>query len=261
MHISNVTAGDRFFSDKAPIEYAVVPQPILTRSNGTKAVANTLGSRLFQQGLNAALVIVPARPLMPSGCGQLAALILWSLFLCGSTTFGRPVALIHFIRRHPEHKMIGLAGRPIRISRCLTVVSSLAGTFLGPLLFGSFYGRGFIHSVAGFRILLLEVTPSGCAFLLSQAFMASGRPEVVTILNALGFAPSIPFMSRLIPPWGILGAATAFTPVTAARSTLIYFSPLLFLGTCPANLIQRREDPTVLLDHIRLRMKPRGATV
>lgn len=438
-----------------------------TQGNGTKAIANTLGSRILQQGLNAATGIVTARALLPSGRGQLAAMILWSLFLAGLTTFGLPTALIYFIRRQPEHKkdlissglamsvcagvitmvvgayflpswlhqypswivvnaqwfliftpicsvtlagrsvleanglfgksnaqqlmvptltligllsaltfhhltvsiaalcytlptipvfffmlkqlrpllskrlqlpslwacrmllsygirswgidllgtlggqvdqvlvirlltpadmgfyavtlglsrimsiiqssavtvlfpkaaglsteeVIRLTGRATRISAGLTLMGSVLVAFVGPWLLKVFYGREYIHSVGAFRVLLLEVTISGCAFLLSQAFMALGRPGLVTILQAIGLALSIPLMLRFIPMWGVLGAATALTLSTAARTVLVYFSFRIFLKTRPPDLIPKREDFILLLEQIRLRIKGWSATV
>ena len=467
MDISEVNAVASPLPDEAPVDSAVVPQGTITQGGGTKAIANTLGSRILQQGLNAATGIVTARALMPNGRGQLAAMILWSLFLAGLTTFGLPTALIYFIRRQPEHKedlissglamsvvagiitmvigayflpswlhqypswvvinaqwfliftpicsvslagrsvleanglfgksnaqqlmvpaltlvlllsalashhltvsvaalaytlptipvfffmvkqlrpllpkplhvprlwacklllsygirswgidllgtlggqvdqvlvirlltpaemgfyavtlslsrimsiiqssavtvlfpkaaglsmgeVIELTGRATRISGSLTLLSSLLVAFVGPWLLKIFYGREYIHSVGAFRTLLLEVTISGCAFLLSQAFMALGRPGLVTILQALGLALSIPLMLWLIPLWGVLGAATALTLSTGARAILIYISFPVFLRTRPPSLLPRREDLTILLDHVRLRMKSNSASV
>ena len=467
LDISQVNEVDPSLLEEAPIDSAAVPEPMVTQGNGTKAIANTLGSRILQQGLNAATGIVTARALMPSGRGQLAAMILWSLFLAGLTTFGLPTALIYFIRRQPKlrgdlissglamsvcagvitmvvgayflpswlhqypswvvvnaqwfliftpvcsvtlagrsvleanglfgksnaqqlmvpaftligllaalamhhltvsvaalaytiptipvfffmvkqlrpllpkplhvprlwacrmllsygirswgidllgtlggqvdqvlvirlltpadmgfyavtlslsrimsiiqssavtvlfpkaaglstDEVIRLTGRATRISASLTVLSSLFVAVVGPWLLKIFYGREYIHSVGAFRVLLLEVTISGCAFLLSQAFMALGRPGLVTILQAIGLALSIPLMLWLIPLWGVLGAATALTLSTAARTILIYLSFRVFLKTRPPDLIPKREDFVMLIDQVRLRMTTRNAAV
>ncbi|ADW71504.1 polysaccharide biosynthesis protein (plasmid) [Granulicella tundricola MP5ACTX9] len=438
---------------------------MVSQGNGTNAIANTLVSRILQQGLNAATGIVTARALMPSGRGQLAAMILWSLFLAGLTTFGLPTALIYFICRHPEFKedlissglamsvcagvitmvvgtyflpswlhqypswvvinaqwfliftpicsitlagrsvleanglfgksnaqqlmvpaltlvgllsalafhhltvsiaalaytlptipvfffmlkqlrpllpkylhfprlwacrmllsygirswgidllgtlgsqvdqvlvirlltpadmglyavtlslsrimsviqssavtvlfpkatglsteeVIGLTGRATRISAGLTLMGSLVVAFVGPWLLKIFYGRKYIHSVGAFRVLLLEVTISGCAFLLSQAFMALGRPGLGTVLQAIGLALSIPLMLWLIPMWGVLGAATALTISTVARTILVYFSFRMFLKIRPPDIIPKREDFILLKDQMSLRFKGRSS--
>ncbi|WP_198152254.1 oligosaccharide flippase family protein [Granulicella tundricola] len=442
-----------------------MPEPMVSQGNGTNAIANTLVSRILQQGLNAATGIVTARALMPSGRGQLAAMILWSLFLAGLTTFGLPTALIYFICRHPEFKedlissglamsvcagvitmvvgtyflpswlhqypswvvinaqwfliftpicsitlagrsvleanglfgksnaqqlmvpaltlvgllsalafhhltvsiaalaytlptipvfffmlkqlrpllpkylhfprlwacrmllsygirswgidllgtlgsqvdqvlvirlltpadmglyavtlslsrimsviqssavtvlfpkatglsteeVIGLTGRATRISAGLTLMGSLVVAFVGPWLLKIFYGRKYIHSVGAFRVLLLEVTISGCAFLLSQAFMALGRPGLGTVLQAIGLALSIPLMLWLIPMWGVLGAATALTISTVARTILVYFSFRMFLKIRPPDIIPKREDFILLKDQMSLRFKGRSS--
>src|SRR5206468_9971101 len=94
---------DERVPDGVSVESAVVSvSPPAAPGSGTKAVAHTLGSRILQQGLNAATGIITARALMPSGRGQLAAMILWSLFLAGLTTFGLPTSLIYFTKKRSE---------------------------------------------------------------------------------------------------------------------------------------------------------------
>jgi O-antigen/teichoic acid export membrane protein len=116
------------------------------------------------------------------------------------------------------------------------------------------YGKEYIHSVATFRVLLLEMTVSGSAYLLSQAFMALGRPGLVTILQAAGLALSIPTMLWLIPKWGVLGAATALMISTLARFMLIYLSFPLVLKTRAPDLLPKAEEVMLLMNQVGCRM-------
>src|SRR5260370_15289233 len=123
---------DERVPDGVSVESAVVSVSTpAAQSSGTKAVAHTLGSRILQQGLNAATGIITARALMPSGRGQLAAMILWSLFLAGLTTFGLPTSLIYFTKRRPERSddliISGLA-----MSVAAGAVTMLAGIYFLP---------------------------------------------------------------------------------------------------------------------------------
>jgi O-antigen/teichoic acid export membrane protein len=429
------------------------------RGGGTRAVANTLVSRVLQQALNAATGIITARALMPSGRGQLAAMILWSLFLAGLTTLGLPTSLIYFTKRLPERsgdliasglvmsllagvltmlagiyflpswlhqyspwvitsarwflvltpicsvtllgravleanghfgksnaqqlmvpfltlvglllalwlhhltvniaaltytipaipgfifvwiqlrsllpenplpsvwacrtllsygvrswgidllgtlgaqvdqvlvirlltpadmgfyvvmlslsrvlgiiqtsavtvlfpkaaglskdEVIEVTGRATRASAAVTVFGGIVVGLGGPMLLRLLYGKEYIHSVATFRVLLLEMTVSGSAFLLSQAFMALGRPGLVTILQAAGLALSIPTMLWLIPKWGVLGAATALMISTLARFILIYFSFPLVLKTRAPDLWPKAEEVMLLMNQVGCRM-------
>jgi|GraSoi2013_115cm_1033766.scaffolds.fasta_scaffold17404_1 O-antigen/teichoic acid export membrane protein len=451
---------DERVPDGVSVESAVVSVSTpAAQSSGTKAVAHTLGSRILQQGLNAATGIITARALMPSGRGQLAAMILWSLFLAGLTTFGLPTSLIYFTKRRPERsadliisglamsvvagavtmlagiyflpswlhqypawvvtnarwfliltpicsvtlfgrsvleanglfgksnaqqllvpfltligllialsvghltvntaalaytvpavptfllmlkqlkpllplkkhlptlwacrillsygirswgidllgtlggqvdqvlvvrlltpadmgfyvvmlslsrmlgiiqtsvvtvlfpkaaalstdEVIALTGRATRVSASVTALGGVVVALVGPWLLRLLYGKEYMHSVGAFRVLLLEMTLSGSGFLLAQAFMALGRPGLVTILQALGLALSIPTMLWLIPKWGVLGAATALMFSTLARFMFIYVSFRLFLKTRPPDLIPKFEDIRALVDQVRLR--------
>jgi O-antigen/teichoic acid export membrane protein len=463
--ISNGTKElDESAPDEALVDSAVVPLTTgVAGGSGTKAVAHTLGSRILQQGLNAATGTITARALLPSGRGQLAAMILWSLFLAGLTTFGLPTSLIYFTKKKskfsselivsglamslvagvvtmlagiyflpfwlhqypawvvanarwfliltpvcsvtllgravleangqfrksnaqqlmvpfltliglllalsvhhltvntaalaytapaipafvlmlrqlkpllPSRKqlptvwasrlllsygirswgidllgtlgaqvdqvlvvrlltpadmgfyvvmlnlsrvlgviqtsavtvlfpkaaglsaeeVISLTGRATRVSATLTTLGGVVVALVGPWLLRLLYGKEYIHSVGTFRVLLLEMTISGSVFLLAQAFMALGRPGLVTILQGTGLALSVPIMLWLIPKWGVLGAATALMISTLARFIFIYSSFRLFLKTKPPDLVPKWEDIRVLLDRVRRRTELR----
>jgi O-antigen/teichoic acid export membrane protein len=150
-------------------------------------------------------------------------------------------------------EVIALTGRATRVSASVTALGGVVVALVGPWLLRLLYGKEYMHSVGTFRVLLLEMTLSGSGFLLAQAFMALGRPGLVTILQALGLALSVPTMLWLIPKWGVLGAATALMVSTLARVMFIYVSFRLFLKTQPPDLIPKFEDIRVLVDQVRLR--------
>jgi hypothetical protein len=50
------------------------------------AVAQSIGARLFMVAINAATGILTARALQPAGRGELAAMILWPVFLASALT-------------------------------------------------------------------------------------------------------------------------------------------------------------------------------
>jgi O-antigen/teichoic acid export membrane protein len=456
---------DEALLEDTSVETVVAPQvPSTGHGSGIKDVVHTLGSRILQQGLNAATGTITARALMPSGRGQLAAMILWSLFLAGLTTFGLPTSLIYFTKKKSEYRselivsgfamsvltgiltmvagiyflpswlhqyptwvihnarwflvltpicsvtllgravleangmfgksnaqqlmvplltliglllalsfhhltvntaalaytipaiptlvlmlrqlrpllpskrllpalwtsklllsygirswgidllgtlgaqvdqvlvvrlltpadmgtyvvmlslsrilgiiqtsavtvlfpkaaglstdeVISLTGRATRVSATLTLSGGVVVALVGPWLLRLLYGKEYVHSVGTFRVLLLEMTVSGSVFLLAQAFMALGRPGLVTILQAMGLALSVPMMLWLIPKWGVLGAATALMISTLTRFILIYSSFKLFLKTPPPDLMPRVEDLRILVDRIRLRAELRA---
>src|ERR1700736_4144260 len=66
------------------------------------AVAQSIGAKLFIIGINAATGIITARTLQPAGRGELAAMILWPVFLSSILTLGGPSALTFQLRRNPS---------------------------------------------------------------------------------------------------------------------------------------------------------------
>jgi O-antigen/teichoic acid export membrane protein len=72
--------------------------------HGLRAVVQSIGSKLAILALQAATGILTARALGPAGRGELAAMILWPLFVASITTLGVPSALIYHFRRWPEER-------------------------------------------------------------------------------------------------------------------------------------------------------------
>jgi len=77
---------------------------------------------------------------------------------------------------------------------------------------------------------------------LSQAFMALGRPGVITTLQAIGLSLTIPLMLILIPRLGLTGAALALLISTCARLTFVLASFPVMLKLPVPDLLVRRED-------------------
>ena len=82
------------------VQAAEEPRP----RRGLRAVVQSIGSKAAILGLQAATGILTARTLGPSGRGELAALIVWPLFVASITTLGVPSSLIYHLRRWPEER-------------------------------------------------------------------------------------------------------------------------------------------------------------
>jgi O-antigen/teichoic acid export membrane protein len=144
-------------------------------------------------------------------------------------------------------EVIEVTGRTLRVSAALTVSGAVVLGVAGPVLLRLLYGKEYLQGVNTFRVLLLEMLLAGSTFLLSQAFMAVGRPGFVTALQAVGLTISIPGMLWLIPRWGILGAAIALLISTISRFVLIYISFPLVLKTNAPDLRFKSEDAKSIL--------------
>jgi len=149
-----------------------------------------------------------------------------------------------------------------RCARVATLVSAAAAVFVyvfGPFFLNLLYGREYGSALSSLRILLIEVTLAGTASVLAQAFMAMGRPGIVTILQAVGLSFSIPLMIALIPRWGINGAATALLVSTCARLLFVFFGFRVFLKTRLPNLVPQPTDIALLWQRMPFRRKLRAA--
>ncbi len=146
---------------------------------------------------------------------------------------------------------VALTGRAARVSTLITGACALVVALLGPFLLRIFYGAEYAQSAMSLRLLLLEVTISGCVFVLAQAFMAMGRPGVVTFLQAVGLALSVPLMLLLIPRWGITGAAASLLASTIVRFGFIYLCFPLVLKLPAPSLLPEREDFEILRRALR----------
>jgi O-antigen/teichoic acid export membrane protein len=94
--------------------------------------------------------------------------------------------------------------------RINTVVSAAAAAllwFAGPHALQLLYGDGFMAAVGPLRILLVDTIVSNAARILYQTFSGSGRPEVVTVIEAAAATVSLGSMLVVAPRFGIDGAA------------------------------------------------------
>ena len=65
------------------------------------AVVQSVGAKVLIIGINALTGIITARALRPEGRGELAAMILWPVFLASALSLGVPSALTFQLKRNP----------------------------------------------------------------------------------------------------------------------------------------------------------------
>ena len=154
-----------------------------------------------------------------------------------------------------QEKVIEMTGRAARVSLCITGVATATVAVIGPWLIKVFYGKDYTNASTCLRILLLEVTVSGLVSVLSQAFMALGRPGVNTILQGVGLSTSVPLMLLLIPRFGLTGAALSLLASTCVRVMLVCGSFIVVMKTQIPDLRPRIGDFEMLLRVIGPRRK------
>jgi len=148
--------------------------------------------------------------------------------------------------------ILALTGRAARISTALTIAMGVFFMLVIPVLLPLLYGREFRGAVMITSILIFEVIVSGVTSVLAQAFMATGRPGAVAIMQGAGTLLAIPLMLVLIPRFGIVGAASALLVSTCTRFVFIMSSFPYLLHAKPPGLFLLRGDVHYLRDRLAM---------
>jgi O-antigen/teichoic acid export membrane protein len=139
-------------------------------------------------------------------------------------------------------EIVASTGRAVRVIAALMSAASLTLILIGPTVLHFAYGARFDGAAPILRLLLLESVLDGVTGTLGQAFLASDSPGTMAMLQGCGLLTAVPMLMLLVPRWGIMGAAVAFTISTLARFLFVYFSFQRRLGVKPPALILRLED-------------------
>jgi O-antigen/teichoic acid export membrane protein len=135
-----------------------------------------------------------------------------------------------------------MTGRAVRTSTLFTVIAGVLICFFGPYLLAVLYGREYAGAASVLRILVVEVVLAGATLVLSQAFMALGRPGVITTLQVVGLLLTLPLMFVLVPRFGIVGAALALLLSTIVRLLFVLASYPLFLKMRMPDVFHKAGD-------------------
>jgi O-antigen/teichoic acid export membrane protein len=182
------------------------------------AVAQSIGMKLGIIALNAVTGILSARALQPAGRGELAAMILWPMFLASALTFGLPSAVTFRLRstNEKENQLLGAA-----------LVLALASGGLGATIgwaFMSTWISQYSESVTWFARVFVWSTPFAALLLVGRAALES-RGDFASS-NKLLLASPLFTLLCLLGFW----LAAALTPVTAAFSYVVVgILPLLWM--------------------------------
>jgi O-antigen/teichoic acid export membrane protein len=135
-----------------------------------------------------------------------------------------------------------LTSRAMRMSTLLTASAGAFIIALGPQVLALLYGNAYRNADTVLRILVVEVVLSGAALVLSQAFMALGRPGVITAVQVTGLLVTVPLMLVFIPRLGVAGAGLALLISTTLRLLLVIACfPIALKMPVPA-VLPRMED-------------------
>jgi O-antigen/teichoic acid export membrane protein len=143
-----------------------------------------------------------------------------------------------------------LTGRAVRATLYVMVIASIPLFALGGLLLEMVYGEKFSAASAVLPFLLVEAIADGLTSVLAQAFLASGFPGTVTLLEAVGVSTSIPLLYLLIPRFGLRGAGFALMIATLCRFILVLASFPRKLKSRPPGLVMPRAEFVALVHRV-----------
>lgn len=120
------------------------------------------------------------------------------------------------------------------------------------------YGADFVQAVPVFRVLLLEAALTCLGQVLLQAFLASGRPAVPSMVQIASLAVIVAGLLALAPAFGALEAAVALTLGALVRLGLL-LGNLRRIGLGLPSPVPNRDDLVLLLDAWRRRRVAGGS--
>lgn len=141
-----------------------------------------------------------------------------------------------------QEEVIAITFRAFRITITATILAAIVLMLIAPLVFTLLYGAEFKEALTVFRLLVLEVSIGGGTMVLAQAFMALGKPKLVTILQGLGLALVVPLLIVLVPAYGLTGAGIAMLSSVIFRFICILFNVRFVLHTPIPRLLISRQD-------------------
>jgi len=166
---------------------------------------------------------------------------------------GQSVAVVLVPRAsalEPDAALV-LVARAARLTFAATAAGAAILALIVPKALPFLYGHPFAVSVGITQILFFQVALGSTNFVLAQGFLAVGRPTLLTALQVLGLATTVPLMLTLIPRFGLKGAALALLCSGVLRMTLLMASYPVVLKRSPPNLILRPADVRYVIAMLR----------
>jgi O-antigen/teichoic acid export membrane protein len=173
-----------------------------------------------------------------------------------SDVFSGPIVLVLFPKASalPTQQIVDLTSRTARLAVVLLGATAIAIIIAMPLLIPMFYGKSFNSATGVAQILVVSFAINGVIYVLSQAFMASGRPGVMAAIQLLGLATTVPAMLLLIPRYALIGAATALIISSCLRLTMALACFPIILKSSVPSLLATRDDFRFLVFTLRSRL-------
>jgi enterobacterial common antigen flippase len=213
----------------------VAARPLL--SYGARVYGSDLLQALLAYIDRAIVVAIFAPSLM--GLYVVAATLAQTLMM-----FSTAAASVVFAKAagRPTSEVVPLAGRALRVSIAITVLTTGVAAFAGPFALRLVYGPEYLAAATAFRILLADVVLRGACWILMQAFLATGRPGLVSALQGIALVVRVALLFLLAGRHGPSGAAVALLLSTAVQLAVTVGAFPLVLKRRPPGFLLRWSD-------------------
>ena len=148
-----------------------------------------------------------------------------------------------------------MTSRAMRMSTMFTTFGGICVISVGPQMLSLLYGKEYRGANAVLRILVVQIILAGATAVLSQTFMAVGRPGIVTAVQVIGLLLTVPLMLVFIPRLGIVGAGLSLLLSTIARFLFILISFPVFLKMRVPQLLPTWQDCKLLSELLLKQIK------
>jgi O-antigen/teichoic acid export membrane protein len=148
-------------------------------------------------------------------------------------------------------RAVSLVSRSARMVFACTLLAAVIFVAALPVLVPLTYGKEYLSVIGLIRLLTIAVVFGTTTSTFTQAFMATGRPEIATVLQCVGVCITPPLMLALIPKFGLTGAAYAIDISNALRFGLVMISYAVFLRVGIPRLLPTLQDIRDLCGRLR----------
>ena len=153
---------------------------------------------------------------------------------------------------------IDLIGRGARLSTLFSAGLGVALLVVVPFMLPFVYGNAFTAAIAIMPLLTAEAVMSGLANTLALAFLATGRPAVVTFIQGGWLVCALVLLLVCVPRLQIMGAAVALFGASVLRIAFVAIAYRLVLHQALPRLIVGAADVAELRSRL-LRQRPQPA--
>jgi O-antigen/teichoic acid export membrane protein len=112
------------------------------------------------------------------------------------------------------------------------------------------YGADFASAASIARLLLLEGAISGTVWVMLQAFLALGRPELSAALQVVALALLVSLLLVVVPRYGAAGAAGVLLAVAIVKFALAMALYRVVLGASARRFLPDPADLQYVWDRL-----------